>query len=173
MFRAVGVPISLEGRAWGVMLVSPTRSEPLRAEPEARLAGFTELAGTGVANAQARVELRGFAEGPAQQVFAAVTAEVGAMLDCDFTLMNRYHPNRMETIVGVWAIAGGALPARVGHRTSFDGRNVTAQVLETGRPTRSTITDPMPVPDLPRSSPRGSNPPPGRRSTWRAASGVS
>ncbi len=29
---------------------------------EARLAGFTELAATAIANAQARVELRGFAE---------------------------------------------------------------------------------------------------------------
>ena len=35
-----------------------------------------------------------------------------------------------------WARAGGAPPVRVGHRTSFDGRNVSAQVLETGRPTR-------------------------------------
>ena len=100
---------------------------------------------------QARVELRGFAEEhaalrrvatlvargrPAQEVFAAVTAEVGVMLDCDFTLMNRYDPDQMVTVVGVWARADGAPPAQVGHRTSFDGRNVSAQVLETGRPTR-------------------------------------
>ena len=92
-------------------------------DTEARLAGFTELVGTAVANAQARMELRGFAEEqaalrrvatlvargrPAQEVFAAVTGEVGAMLDCDFTLMNRYDPDRMVTVVGVWARAGGA-----------------------------------------------------------------
>jgi signal transduction histidine kinase len=147
----VGVPITLEGGVWGVMLVSSTHSEPLPSDTEARLAGFTELVGTAVANAQARTELRSFAEEqaalqrvatlvaqgrPAQEVFAAVTGEVGAMLDCDFTLMNRYDPDRMVTVVGVWARAGGAPPVRVGHRTSFDGRNVTAQVLETGRPTR-------------------------------------
>ena len=58
----VGVPITVEGGVWGVMLVSSTRREPLPADTEARLAGFTELVGTAVANAQARVELRGFAE---------------------------------------------------------------------------------------------------------------
>ena len=146
----VGVPITVEGGVWGVMLVSSTRREPLPSDTEARLAGFTELVGTAVANAQARVELRGFAKeqtglrrvatlvargGPAQEVFAAVTAEVGVMLDCDFTLMNRYDPDRMVTVVGVWAREGG-VPVPVGQRTSFDGRNVSTQVLETGRPAR-------------------------------------
>jgi signal transduction histidine kinase len=147
----VGVPITVEGGVWGVMLVCSTRREPLPSDTEARLSGFTELVGTAVANAQARMELRGFAEeqaalqrvatlvargGPAQEVFTAVTTEVGAMLDCDFTLMNRYDPDRMVTVVGVWARAGGAPPVRVGERTPFDGRNVSTQVLETGRPAR-------------------------------------
>ena len=72
------------------------------------------------------MKLRGFAEeqaalqraatlvargGPAQEVFAAVTGEVGAMLDCDFTLMNRYDPDRMVTVVGVG-------PGRAEHRRS-------------------------------------------------------
>jgi hypothetical protein len=42
--------------------VAYTREEPLPADTEARLAGFTELVATAVANTQARVELRGFAE---------------------------------------------------------------------------------------------------------------
>ena len=57
----IGVPIGVEGRLWGVMLVG-SRTGPLRADAEARLAGFTELAATAIANAQARVELRGYAE---------------------------------------------------------------------------------------------------------------
>ena len=52
----VGVPISVAGRLWGVMLMA-TRSEPLPADTEARLAGFTELAAAAVANAQAQAEL--------------------------------------------------------------------------------------------------------------------
>jgi GAF domain-containing protein len=45
----------------GVMLAA-TRSEPLPADTEARLAGFIELAATTIANAQARTELREFAQ---------------------------------------------------------------------------------------------------------------
>ena len=52
-----GVPISVEGRAWGVMLVLSTRREPLPSETEARLAGFTELVATAIGNAEAQREL--------------------------------------------------------------------------------------------------------------------
>ena len=52
----VGVPISVEGRQWGVMVVASAR-EPLPAGTEARLARFTELAATGIANAQAQAEV--------------------------------------------------------------------------------------------------------------------
>jgi GAF domain-containing protein len=53
---SVGVPISVEGRLWGVMIVA-SASEPLPAGTETRLAGFTELAATAVANAQAQAEV--------------------------------------------------------------------------------------------------------------------
>src|ERR1700746_662432 len=49
-------------RAVGVMAVGSMREELLPADTEARLVGFTELIATAVANAQARMELRGFAE---------------------------------------------------------------------------------------------------------------
>ena len=53
----VGVPISAGGRLWGLMIVSSTQEEPLPADTEARLAGFTELAATAIANAEAQAEL--------------------------------------------------------------------------------------------------------------------
>ena len=53
---AVGVPVSVEGRLWGVMIVE-SRAEPLPAGTEARLAGFTELAATAIANAEAQAAL--------------------------------------------------------------------------------------------------------------------
>src|ERR1700758_3232400 len=62
LLSLVGVPISVEGRLWGVMLVGSTRKEPLPPDTEVRLAGFTELAAAAIANAQTRMELRGFAE---------------------------------------------------------------------------------------------------------------
>jgi signal transduction histidine kinase len=53
---SVGVPISVEGRLWGAMIVE-SRVEPLPAGTEARLAGFTELAATAIANTEAQAAL--------------------------------------------------------------------------------------------------------------------
>jgi signal transduction histidine kinase len=52
----VGGPINVAGDLWGVIIVA-TRSEPLPADTESRLAGFTELAATAIANAQAQAEV--------------------------------------------------------------------------------------------------------------------
>jgi signal transduction histidine kinase len=53
---SVGVPISVSSELWGVIIVA-SRSEPLPADAEARLTGFTDLAATAVANAEAQVAL--------------------------------------------------------------------------------------------------------------------
>jgi signal transduction histidine kinase len=54
---SVGVPIRVEDRLWGAVVVALTREEPLPADTEERLAGFTELAATAVANAEAQSEV--------------------------------------------------------------------------------------------------------------------
>src|SRR6201999_4564627 len=54
---AVGAPISVGGRLWGLVVVMSTSSEPLPTDTEARLAGFTELVATAIANAEARAEV--------------------------------------------------------------------------------------------------------------------
>jgi signal transduction histidine kinase len=54
---SVGVPINVDGRLWGVMLLSSRRAEPPPADTEARLVGFTELVATAIANAETRAEL--------------------------------------------------------------------------------------------------------------------
>ena len=147
---AVGVPISVEGRLWGVMNASSTAEEPLSADTEVRLAGFTELVATAIANAQARVELRGFAEEQValrrvatlvargvspEEVFAAVTAEVGRVLGVDYTAMSRYEPDGARTVVAAWARSGSPV-VPVGTREILGGPNVPTLVFETGRPTR-------------------------------------
>jgi signal transduction histidine kinase len=53
---SVAVPISIEGQLWGAMGVASTH-DPLPADAEARLAGFTELVATAIANADARAAL--------------------------------------------------------------------------------------------------------------------
>jgi signal transduction histidine kinase len=55
---AVGAPISVEGRLWGLVVVMSTSDEPLPADTEARLSGFTELVATAIANAEANAELK-------------------------------------------------------------------------------------------------------------------
>jgi signal transduction histidine kinase len=53
----VGVPIKVEGRLWGFMIVALTREKLLPADAEERLAGFTDLAATAAANAEAQAEV--------------------------------------------------------------------------------------------------------------------
>jgi GAF domain-containing protein len=147
---AVGVPVSVEGRLWGVMIVE-SRVEPLPAGTEARLAGFTELAATAIANAQARVELRGFADEQAalrrvatlvaraaapEEVLAAVAGEAGRLLEADFTHLSRYDPDGSATLAGTWTRTGIALALSVGTWVRLGGRNVVTLVFETGRPAR-------------------------------------
>jgi signal transduction histidine kinase len=145
---AVGVPVSVKGRLWGVMIVE-SRGELLPAGIEARLAGFTELAATAIANAQARMELRGFAEEQAalrrmatlvareaapEEVLAAVAEEAGRLLAAHHTTMIRYDPDGASTVVASWRRTGAALP--VGTRWSLGGQNVSTLVFQTGRPAR-------------------------------------
>ena len=146
---SVGVPIIVEGRLWGAIFVGSTR-EPLPADAEARLAGFTELAATAVANAQARTELRGFAEEQAAlrrmavlvaqgkspgEVFAAVAAEAGQVLHAEHAWIGRYHPDGTLSVVAAWASGDHPL-IPVGTRFSVGGRSLIALVFLTGQPAR-------------------------------------
>ncbi|MBV9682703.1 MAG: PAS domain-containing protein, partial [Solirubrobacterales bacterium] len=54
---SAGAPIEVEGRLWGVIIVASSRDEGLPAGTEHRLAAFTELVATAIANTQAREEL--------------------------------------------------------------------------------------------------------------------
>ena len=54
---AVGTPIIVEGRLWGVMGLGSSQEQPLPTDTEARLASFTELAATAISNAEARSEV--------------------------------------------------------------------------------------------------------------------
>jgi signal transduction histidine kinase len=57
-FRSVaGAPVFVEGRLWGMVAASSRREQPLPSNTEARLASFTELVATAVANAEGRAEL--------------------------------------------------------------------------------------------------------------------
>ena len=52
----VGAPVTVEGRLWGVMVVS-SRGGPLRGDTEQRLVDFTDLVATAIANTESRAQL--------------------------------------------------------------------------------------------------------------------
>ncbi|GGM16164.1 DUF4118 domain-containing protein [Dactylosporangium sucinum] len=54
---AIGLPVVVEDRLWGVLVVSSRRAEPLPPDAEERIRGFTDLAATAIANADNRAEL--------------------------------------------------------------------------------------------------------------------
>jgi signal transduction histidine kinase len=74
---------------------------------------------------------------PAEEVFTAVTAEVGQLLEVDITVLVRYDRDDMITIVGTWTSSGVAVPSPVGSRFKLGGRNVTTLVVQTGQPAQA------------------------------------
>ena len=54
---SVAGPVSIEDRTWGAMVVGFTHPEHLPENTETRLAGFTELIATAIANAEAQAEV--------------------------------------------------------------------------------------------------------------------
>jgi signal transduction histidine kinase len=144
---AVGTPIIVDGRLWGVMAAGSRREEPLAADTEARLTQFTALLATAVGNAESRAGLARLAQEQAalrrvatlvargtrpEEVFAAVTNEVGRLLSVDLANMARYEADGTLTFV---ASAGELVP--VGSRWPLGGqKNLATLVFETGRSAR-------------------------------------
>jgi signal transduction histidine kinase len=146
---SVGVPIRVEGRPWGLILVAYTRDQQLPADTEARLSSFTALVATAIANAESRASLARLAEEQAalrrvatlvaqgaapEQVFAAVTEEFARLVPVDLAALARYDPDGTLNYVASWGKAVDFVP--VGTRLPLAGRSVSTLVFETGRPAR-------------------------------------
>jgi signal transduction histidine kinase len=145
----VGTPIVVEGRLWGVMAAGSTLEQPMPADTEARLASFTELLATAIANAESRAGLARLAEEqaalrrvatlvaggmPPEGVFAAVTDEVRRLLRLDVAGLGRYESDNTMTVVAVWGTAADRIP--IGQRQILGGNDISTLVFETGRPAR-------------------------------------
>jgi signal transduction histidine kinase len=70
---------------------------------------------------------------PADELFAAVTAEVGRLVAADYARMARYDSDDWLTSVAAWTRSGEHIP--VGNRWPLAGE-LTTYVLRTGRPAR-------------------------------------
>ena len=155
-------------------------------DTEARLASFTELVATAIANTESRAALARLAEEqaalrrvatlvahgvPPEEVFAAVAEEVGRLLPVDRASIGRYEPDGAATFVASWGRASELFP--VGRRFSLGGHDFATLVSETGRSARidnpaDNATGPSPSPSARRASARRS----GHRSSSRAACGA-
>ena len=147
---AVGVPITVEGRLWGVVVIGHEHERPWPPDTESRLANFTDLAATAIANVAAQEQLRNVADEQAalrrvatlvargitpDVVFRAVATEVAQVLPVvDYAVIGRYTTRHAVEYVGGWSRAGDA--RWVGRTTALGGRNVSTAVYETGRPAR-------------------------------------
>jgi GAF domain-containing protein len=145
----VGVPILVSGRLWGALMAGTNRRDPWAEEAETRLAAFTELVATAIANAESRdvrfrladeqAALRRVAtlvarDAPPGEVFDVVAMEVGTLLDADTTVVGRYDGDGAATAIGSWSASPGGVT--VGTRSVVGGHNVLTLVAETERPAR-------------------------------------
>jgi signal transduction histidine kinase len=74
---------------------------------------------------------------PAEEVFAAVAAEAGWVLQAHRVWIARYEPGDCITVVAAWASTDDiVVPSRVGTQVSTGGRNVSTLVFQTGRSAR-------------------------------------
>jgi len=145
--RVAGAPIIVDGRVWGVISTS-SADEPLADHLEDRLAEFTELVATAIANSQAREEVTRLAEEQAAlgrvatlvaegaspaEVFEAVSAEVAQLAPADGAAVTRFESDGTVTALGGWTNSGGY--PYVGRRYPLEG-TVSALVLEARGPAR-------------------------------------
>jgi signal transduction histidine kinase len=145
----VGTPVVVDGRLWGVMATHSPMGQSLPADIEARLASFTELVATAIANAESRAGLARLAEEQAalrrvatlvargtlpEELFAAVTEEVGRLLGTHLAGMARYERDDTLTVLATWA-AEGEHPLVPGP-WPLEGGDLASTIWRTGRPVR-------------------------------------
>ena len=145
---SVGAPITVDGRLWGTLAVISKSERPLPPDTERRLAEFTELVATAIANSEAHEELARLLDeqaalrrvatlaargAPPGDVFEAVSAEVTPLVGGDAAGVTRYEADGTFTALGGWA-RNGDYPV-TGRRFPLQG-SVSGLVLETRRPSR-------------------------------------
>jgi signal transduction histidine kinase len=151
---SVGVPITVDGRLWGVLAVSSKSERQLPPETEQRLAEFAELFATAIANSQAHEQLAQLADEQAalrrvatlvaegatpHRVFDGVRHEVARMFNAPLSVLLRYDANGTATVL---ATSDGYL-GPIGRSWPVEGdSSAIARVCRTGLPARIDYTRP-------------------------------
>jgi PAS domain S-box-containing protein len=146
---AVGVPILVDGRPWGVMMALSTEQRELPADTEARLAGFTELIATAIANLQARDDLRDLADEQAAlrrvatlvargtdaaAVFEAVCAETGQLIGATSVNLVHFTSDGLNVTMAGWSLRDTHVPT--GTRLPIGGDTINGLIQQTVAPAR-------------------------------------
>ena len=142
---AVGVPVLVAGRLWGVMAVGSSGQEPLPAGTEMRIGAFTELMATAIANSDARAEIERLAGEQAalrrvatlvargaetEEVFAAVAREVAEVMHLPVAAVQRYEDDDTTTVTAAWS--DRPHPFQPGTRWPYHASGLGGRVRQTG-----------------------------------------
>jgi signal transduction histidine kinase len=144
---AAGVPALVSGRVWGAVVVAAGHERPpLPADTLDRLAVFTDLMATAIANSDARTEIERLAQEQAAlrrvatlvarsaetgEVFAAVAHEVSEVMHLPVAAVQRYEDDETTTVIAAWS--DRPHPFQPGTRWPFHGSGLAARVRQTGR----------------------------------------
>ena len=146
---SAGVPITVEGRLWGVIMALSSEADGLPEDTEERLAAFTELVATAIANAQARDELRMLLDeqsalrrvatlvargAPPRAVFDAVCEETGRLMGATIVNLAHFTPDGFNLTMAGWSLNQNHVPT--GTRLRLDGETIHVIVQRTRAPAR-------------------------------------
>jgi GAF domain-containing protein len=149
MVSTVGVPIVVQGSIWGLMVGAARPGKPIPNGTEERLARFTELVATAIANTQAREQLAELVDEQAalrrvatlvargvspEEVFSAVTNEMARLFGSPQAYVGRFAPDGSRmVIVGV---SEGIRGIAIGTLWELEDYMASTRVYRTGRPAR-------------------------------------
>jgi signal transduction histidine kinase len=157
--QAVAAPVIIDGSIWGCIAAYGEADEILPPGCETRLADYTNLMATAIANVQVRDELRGLAKQQgaalrrvatlvAQQasppaIFNAVAGEASRALGVPRVDVGRCHEDGSMTLLG----STGRPVRSDDHAFSESEKYVARKVMETGRAARTDDRTTPPAPN--------------------------
>jgi PAS domain S-box-containing protein len=176
MRSAVGSPIVVGGRVWGAIVLLSPQSASLPEDTGARLADFTDLVATALANAESRAALSRLADEQAalrrvatlvarapasEQLFSAIAREVASVLGVPGVIVTRYQTDGTAVTVGEAFgpdLAGAERFLGIGTPMPPDPGTLTALVFDTHNPARvdDLSTSPGTVGEVARAAELGS-----------------
>jgi signal transduction histidine kinase len=166
---SVAAPVAVDGRLWGMAIVFSTQPGAFPIDTEDRLAEFTELAATAIANMQARQELSRLAKEqsalrrvatlvakgvPPAEVFEAVSREIGCLVGVEAAALCGLGADYTGVVISDWTRAG-TIPTVAGLPFQVNPGTAGWNILQTGRPTRIENYDGVPHPGAPLVDERG------------------